>query len=383
MVCAIRRLLIGATAVITFSFIQVTAFAHGVSQSPGALIAPPETEKLGPNWSHWLFGKAHAKATITVSEHDGYRYIKSDNLPDHPTGSFPNRGNPHSIKSKSSSYRLTLNPKRNPEPRPIGLNPFGIALNGIVFDPNTAEYFNNDRNSGWNLDALEGGRSLGLDKNNAHVQPDGTYHYHSAPTGLIRALKSGDDLTMIGYAADGFPIYAPINGATSGWRVKSGTRPDGPGGSYDGKYNEDWEYVAGVGTLDACNGMEGVTKEYPNGTYFYVITTAYPYIPRCTYGTPDDSFIRKPKRNGQNQQGIRTNRQRSDQGAQMEKSRNRQQGGAARAGGRPDLNAAAQRLGISAQDLRDALGSPPPDLAVAADKLGITSQELQNALFGN
>ena len=48
--------------------------------------------------------------------------------------------------------------------------------------------------------------------------------------------------------------------------------------------------------------------------------------------------------------------------------------------GPPDLNAAAQRLGISVDTLRQALGPPPPDLAAAAKQLGITEQQLRDAL---
>ncbi|MBA3874020.1 MAG: hypothetical protein H0X30_33220, partial [Anaerolineae bacterium] len=49
-------------------------------------------------------------------------------------------------------------------------------------------------------------------------------------------------------------------------------------------------------------------------------------------------------------------------------------------GGRPNLAAAAAKLGISEQTLRDALGPPPPDLQAAAAKLGITVQALTDAL---
>jgi hypothetical protein len=59
---------------------------------------------------------------------------------------------------------------------------------------------------------------------------------------------------------------------------------------YDGTFREDWEYVADSGDLDQCNGLEGVTPEYPEGTYHYYITDNYPYIPRCVMGTPDASF---------------------------------------------------------------------------------------------
>jgi hypothetical protein len=52
---------------------------------------------------------------------------------------------------------------------------------------------------------------------------------------------------------------------------------------------------------------------------------------------------------------------------------------------RPDLAAAAAKLGVTEQQLRDALGPPPqngqrPDLASAASKLGVTEAQLRAAL---
>ncbi|MDE2828830.1 MAG: YHYH protein, partial [Gemmatimonadota bacterium] len=61
-------------------------------------------------------------------------------------------------------------------------------------------------------------------------------------------------------------------------------------GAYDGTFREDWQFVAGSGDLDQCNGRFGVTPEFPEGIYHYYLTEDYPYIPRCVWGTPDPSF---------------------------------------------------------------------------------------------
>jgi hypothetical protein len=51
-----------------------------------------------------------------------------------------------------------------------------------------------------------------------------------------------------------------------------------------GEYAEDYQFVAGSGTLDKYNGRFTVTPDYPNGTYAYFITvdstgnTVFPYI---------------------------------------------------------------------------------------------------------
>ncbi|MEK9722795.1 MAG: YHYH protein, partial [Rhodospirillaceae bacterium] len=85
----------------------------------------------------------------------------------------------------------------------LGHQNFGIALNGVPFDVLTAEYWNRDRSSGWNVEALSGAMNLGLDRNNAHVQPNGAYHYHGIPTGLLEQFPFKDKPAPLGYAADG------------------------------------------------------------------------------------------------------------------------------------------------------------------------------------
>ena len=242
---------------------------------------------------------------VRIEEREGYRYIYSNGIPNHATGSFPNPGNPNTISAQNHTYRISLNPQltdSKTEVRPV----FGVAINGVPFEPGTAEFWNNDRSSGWNYDALSGNINLGLDQNNAHVQPTGSYHYHGSPTGLLQ----GQAMTLIGYAADGFPVYsqygyADPNDATSelvalqsSYQVKAGQRPSGPGGTYDGTFVQDFEYVAGLGDLDECNGRFGVTPESPEGIYHYIITETFPFIPRCVKGTPDDSFLRRAPMGG-------------------------------------------------------------------------------------
>jgi len=184
------------------------------------------------------------------------------------------------------------------------MNPFGVAINGVAFDPGAAEWWNNDPASGWQYEALSGKINLGMDQNNAHVQPNGAYHYHGLPTGLIDQLGDGKKMLLIGYAADGFPIYerygytikdlrSSIKVLRSSYQLKQGTRPSGPGNRYDGTFVQDYNYVAGSGDLDECNGRIGVTPEFLRGTYYYVITSEFPFIPRCFRGTPDDSFKRR------------------------------------------------------------------------------------------
>ena len=249
-------------------------------------------------------------ARVSIELRDGYRWITSNGLPDHKAGQFPNRNNPNSISPQEYKFRVALEPKTSEQPREYRGALFGVAVNGVVFDPGTAEWWRDDPSLGWHMEAIGGPRNLGLDQNNAHVQPSGAYHYHAVPVGLIKVLAKPPTTApvLVGWAADGFPIYGPMGYSDakdassklkelhSSYKLKSGKRPggsEGPGGKYDGSYTQDWEYAAGSGDLDECNGRFGITKEFPQGTYYYVITSEFPFVPRMFRGEPDESFMRR------------------------------------------------------------------------------------------
>jgi YHYH protein len=270
--------------------------------------------RLSAHGDHSEAGHSHAEpgaSEVTIEVRGEFRYIESNGIPNHETGQFPNRHNPNRISEQRHVFRVPLHPEKAERTTPLGMSPFGVAVNGVPFDPGAAEFWRRDPHSGWQYEALSGVIDLGLDENNAHVQPSGAYHYHGVPVGLIKQL-SGDEplkqMLLIGYAADGFPVYAPYAYADpddpqsefrpvhSSYRVKRGDRsapPAGPGGKYDGTFVQDYEYVEGAGDLDECNGRFGVTPEYPDGTYHYFITAEYPFIPRQFRGTPDRSFLRQ------------------------------------------------------------------------------------------
>lgn len=251
--------------------------------------------------------EAEAAATVAITAGGKTRTITANGIPDHGTGRFPNSGNPNSISAQSYTFTVPAEPKKAGRTTQVERFPFGIAVNGVLFDPATAEFWNNDRN--WNYEALSGKVDLGLDGNNAHVQPNGAYHYHGIPEGLLTRLGAQSAPVLIGYAADGFPIYGPYGYSDpedagsgtmelrSGYVLKSGERSGGPGGSYDGTFTADYTF-AGGGDLDECNGRTGVTPEYPEGIYHYVITDSFPYVPRCLKGTPDSSFTSIADRRG-------------------------------------------------------------------------------------
>jgi hypothetical protein len=244
------------------------------------------------------------RVVITVT--GGERFISANGLPDHKPGAFPRHGNPNTISAQNYNFRVPTKPQVVANSTRVDHALFGVALNGVPFDPATAEFWNNDRTSGWNYEARSGFIDLGLDENNAHVQPSGAYHYHGVPIGLTSHLgEDGKQMLLVGYAADGFPIYtsygysdpgntnSPIRKMRSSYHLKTGARPNGPGGNYDGRFTADYEFVQGSGDLDECNGRFGVTPESPEGIYHYFITDDFPGIPRQWRGTPDPSFVRR------------------------------------------------------------------------------------------
>jgi hypothetical protein len=119
------------------------------------------------------------------------------------------------------------------------------------------------------------------------------------PVGILTEVNKGTAMSLVGFALDGFPIYArygyvTATDATSGTKVVTGsyqlkTTPDAGRPSTTtfpmGTFTQDYTYVQGSGDLDRCNGRVGVTPEFPQGIYHYYITDTYPYIQRCIFGT--------------------------------------------------------------------------------------------------
>lgn len=238
------------------------------------------------------------------------RTLVSNGIPDHEVGAFPNAGNPNTIAAQTITATFTLTPVATDTVTTLGgpRGTVGYVLNGVKIDPDTAGTCNDSGSScdpgpggsgSWRMEALgQTSFNFGTDANNAHVQPNGEYHYHGMPEGFVTKLGKGTAMTLIGWAADGFPIYArygyttatdatsPIKVMTGSYRLKS--TPDANRPSIKlyamGAFKQDWEYVSGLGDLDECNGRTGVTPEFPDGTYHYYATETYPFLQRCVKG---------------------------------------------------------------------------------------------------
>lgn len=251
-----------------------------------------------------------ATNTVSITVKGDHRVIRANGIPDHMTGRFPNKRNPNRITPQEYVFRIPARPKVADRITPLGMHDFGITVNGVPLDPGAAEWYLGDRAGGWQYEALSGAVPLGLDESHAHVQPTGAYHYHSLPTLLLAGIGF-DALShspLVGWAADGFPIYAVygymdsddpksgIKALRSSYRLKSGRRPSrrgDPGGTYDGTFVADYEYVEGLADLDECNGQMTITPEFSEGTYAYFLTESWPVIPRCYKGTPSRDFMRR------------------------------------------------------------------------------------------
>lgn len=238
------------------------------------------------------------------------RDLIANGIPDHEVGSFPNPDNPHTIVEQDVSASLSLDPVATDSATELG-GPRGViafALNGVKFDPGTGgscddsgQYCSlGDPSGNWSIEALGQSRfDFGTDMNNAHVQPDGTYHYHGMPERLIEKRGGNDaSMTMIGWAADGFPVYAryghgdPQDAGSAIVAMQGSYRlitqvPESRPSTTDyplGTFRQDWVFAAGSGDLDECNGRFGVTPEFPEGIYHYYATDSYPYFQRCVKG---------------------------------------------------------------------------------------------------
>ena len=231
------------------------------------------------------------------------------------------------ISEQSLTYEVTTSPVKAATPTTNIWKASVFLLNGGTVDILPAACYDvGDDNLGremigcgpdlidhpWRYDAMSSLNSFGTDIHNAHVQPDGMYHYHATPNAIFESdcssVSSGSP--VIGFAADGFPVFGScisnngsIRNAQSSYQLKDGggprqtvsgyVTPTGGTGSiassnYDGQFRGDWEYVAGSGDLDECNGMT------VDGQYGYYITDSFPWVLACYSGTPDASFNPTP-----------------------------------------------------------------------------------------
>ncbi len=281
--------------------VEMTATATTVAatSTPTATSTPSATPSAEPTdvGSNYLGSYAiedtgfGTEVNVVVDSDAKTRTIVSNALPNHEVGTFPNPGNPNTISAQDKSWTYPTAPNF------LGTASFarepGVAINGLKFEPGTAERATCEGGETHNIEAIQDVVDLGLDFNNAHVQPTGEYHYHGVSDLLVDLYDLEQDLVHVAFAADGHLIYYSKSGAyQSSYRLGQGDR-EGTNCSYtnggsgamtdfgavkDGSLTSDWDYDASYGQLDECNGIT------VDGQYIYLITNDYPYIPRCLMG---------------------------------------------------------------------------------------------------
>ncbi|MBL8642751.1 MAG: YHYH protein [Rhodospirillaceae bacterium] len=339
------------------------------------LDAPPAVAK-GP-WfnpdglTYDLTRKAVVQGEVTwphrfVMRVEGDRRIFSSNdLPNHPTGEFPISPqdpayqydrNPSRISAQNMTVELPLNPTPSAEPT-CAPGAVGILLTGVVLF-NALDAVGLDAVAHESQDGCQG-----------HPQRDGVYHYHSLTICHDDAVLPDGHSALVGYALDGFGIFG---------RLGEGGKP------------------LSSADLDECHGH---THAIPwNGKtvtmYHYHGTWDFPYTVGCMRGPFDFADMITisggPEARGEGlrpRDGLRPGGMRPGSppgpGAAPPRAALPGTPPGTPLGPRPDrvqFAAAAAKLGVSEQQLMQALGPPPPDFEAAAKRLGVDVETLRRAL---
>ena len=248
---------------------------------------------------------------VDVTDDGGWCTLSSDGIPNHDfndqSASFA-----HDAVEVERTFTIPLMPSVAASSTPLAQDIYNaVMLNGVVLDILSAGCYNPNHmmadadgntpigcttNDDWLIDPLGTESGFGTDMHTAHTQPDGTYHYHGNPEAMFDDNPDSEGSPVIGFAADGFPIYGTyfkdpqtnqVRKAVSGYTLKPGSRGTNsntnPGGNYDGTYIDDYEFTD-AGDLDQCNGMT------VDAQYGYYVVESYPWVIKCFSGMPDSSF---------------------------------------------------------------------------------------------
>lgn len=152
---------------------------------------------------------------------------------------------PAYYKEKKLSYLIPLTPQYMERPVELRRDGIGLAFNGVKFEGPAPTH------------AILAAHTLApLDDHGGHVNAHVGYHYHAA-TGSSKEVEQSDDhAPMIGYALDGFGIFARLD--------KAGKEPEGLdecGGHIDEQRG--YHYHAGKpGTNQIIGCLHGVPGKF-------------------------------------------------------------------------------------------------------------------------
>ena len=261
--------------------------------------------------------------SLTITASGGKCLFETNAIPNHD---FNNGGSfATAVSAQNARYEMTSSPEIAANPTELILGDDAIFLNGVKLDLLAAACYavgreplgrekigcgQDEIDNPWRYDPMSALNEFGTDNNNAHTQPDGTYHYHGNPMAMFETdCESASTASpVIGFAADGFPIHGSCiadggivrkaqssfvfkdeggpRQTVSGYQTPSRGSGTIASSDYDGQFRGDYEYSEGAGDLDICNGMT------VDGQYGYYVTDAYPWVIGCFSGTPDGTFYR-------------------------------------------------------------------------------------------
>jgi len=126
-----------------------------------SLAASEAPEKAQPAVDGSQFRK-NVKVEVT----DDLLIVRSNGIPDHDTGPFPNPRNPNTIREQNYAFKIPRRPKWSDHVTKTPMGPIGVAINGIPFyNP-------------YNAEGQDAAKNEVFDECCGHPDPMGRYHYH-------------------------------------------------------------------------------------------------------------------------------------------------------------------------------------------------------------
>tara|TARA_Y100000593_G_scaffold95031_1_gene198587 strand:- start:38408 stop:40900 length:2493 start_codon:yes stop_codon:yes gene_type:complete len=174
--------------------------------APDSIPTPWQTDKFFDRQTHSL-QKTNIRqyaSGVSAEYSDNYIYIKSNGLPRHFYGPFS--GSPNDVEPQKHLFRIPLNPNSGEVPQVIPMGKVGVAIDGVPIDLLSNEFYK-DRGR-WRLAVHPD--NFGLDDYNAHVQPDGTYHYHVGFSGIINDYQFTTPSITVGNIPSEYKVFDDI-----------------------------------------------------------------------------------------------------------------------------------------------------------------------------
>ena len=205
--------------------------------------------------------------SFTISRLDAVRRITGNDLPDHPTGTFPVSTsddaynfdrNPNSIRAQTLTLDMPVDPVAAARASCLPMGPIGVLWSGGYFF-NALDLRGEDAVAHEIQDACQG-----------HPQGAGAYHYHNLSSCVKDAAAANTHSALVGYAFDGFGIF--------------------------GKRGEGGKLLSNS-DLDECHGHTHTIEWDGRQTsmYHYHATWEYPYTVGCFRGTPSQNATQQAR----------------------------------------------------------------------------------------